>query len=965
MAEKVAVIDKVKLSLVSWFDNNNGNLLSAYVGSEPTTTKRRLFDRIKNMLTYLLPMLILGTPTSSRGGTPMPDSPVPAKRARQTPARHHDMPLDSVRSDTIGHYPIWKKNARQLCLYGVNWRSRHNLLPSGTGSGDRAVSEALSKLLLKYQGVNSDAGDGTMRALASAAKLVPYDSALFVVTDRGAADPQRLPLALRVLVEKRLKVYTIWTDPHHPSADSETALHELRNVSTHTEGDVLPYSLQVMDMDSSNLASEAELQEWEPLEHVQTRRGRLNPEVEQEKFEKLTSRNFQTLLVRRGGGEAISLGVPVENGVTALKIFIEGAVEHAVLYPPDDGPQIDLYSKASVEAFSPSSRTIGLNPRDVLLVFPGANTTDTLSVVPASSPPADSGMVGVWHLSIRCDTCDYRLGISARAKLHFRIEDEQPDKLRFRTTGPVSSIWESALIDEYGTELAKLSYSYPPMARDTDGAGEDQNKELVANIQLPDVKGSRVYAKIAGRDVKGDPFVRLAGPLRHQSEMRAGRSAAIAFPETDNDLELVEMSNSRLYSERLQYNDTNVLPYNRAVSQVVNQRGALLTAVQIGLSTRLYGAPGDSLQLHFEVTNFREQTINFRYGAVGEQRFLTGINPTRSNIPSGRTENIIVGVTISNSAQPGARDFITFTAYGLEQVSISAYVYVINPGQTMEDVWAPEVRHNFQGSCIGNTGEDCAHHVWAATIIARDAVSGNLTVRHSVSGNLTVRDAVSGNLTVRDAVSGNLTARDAVSGNLTVRDAVSGNLTVTARDELSDNLTVRDAVSGNLTVRDAVSGNLTVRDAVSGNLTVRDAVSGNLTVRDSVSDYLTVRNSVSGNLTVRDAVSGLLRLSSSPVGLTYDSNFVSGSREEVVATYRATCCAPRLVVTAVDAMGNANSHVVDISGYITGAGIAAIVLGVVLAIGLIALIVFLIAFCVRRRRESRELPYSTSSRNIS
>lgn len=41
MAEKVAVIDNVKLSLVSWFDNKNVNLLSAYVGSEPTTTKRR------------------------------------------------------------------------------------------------------------------------------------------------------------------------------------------------------------------------------------------------------------------------------------------------------------------------------------------------------------------------------------------------------------------------------------------------------------------------------------------------------------------------------------------------------------------------------------------------------------------------------------------------------------------------------------------------------------------------------------------------------------------------------------------------------------------------------------------------------------------------------------------------------------------------------------------------------------
>lgn len=59
--------------------------------------------------------------------------------------------------------------------------------------------------------------------------------------------------------------------------------------------------------------------------------------------------------------------------------------------------------------------------------------------------------------------------------------------------------------------------------------------------------------------------------------------------------------------------------------------------------------------------------------------------------------------------------------------------------------------------------------------------------------------------------------------------------------------------------------------------------------------------------------SGLLRLSSTPIGLVYDSNFSSGTREEVVATYRATCCAPRVLVTAVDSYGNVNSYVVDIS----------------------------------------------------
>ncbi|XP_053622615.1 uncharacterized protein LOC128682111 isoform X2 [Plodia interpunctella] len=712
---------------------------------------------------------------------------------------------------------------------GVNWRSRHSLQPSTKGMGDRTVSEALSKLLLKYQEVNTDVTtDGTMRALTSAAKLVPYDSALFVVTDKGAGDSQRLPLALRALVEKRLKVYTIWTDPGHPSQESEMELQVLRNVSRHTEGDVLPYSLQVMDMESSsNLASDVE--QWDPVEMLGGRKARLNTQLDVNKFE--------TLLVKRGGGKAISLGMPVESGVSALRIYIEGAVEHAVLYPPNDGPQIDLYNSTSVASFSPASKSEGQSPRDVYLVFPGADPDeDMLSVIPATPTSAEPDpMVGLWHLSLRCDTCDFRLCVAARARLRFDVETVALGTLKLRVSGPVASVRESSLIDEYGTELAKLPFSYQPMTTDGHEAKDNPVSEVVAEVNLPAIKGSKTYVKIVGRDVQGEPFVRLAGPLNQQSEIRTSRSASIVFPENNvNDLERAEEDGWRVYNEKLLYNDSNVLPFSRAVSQVVNQRGSLLTAVQIGLSSRLYGAPGDSLQLHFEVTNYREQAVNFRFGAVGELRFLRGISPTSQTIPSGQTVNVIVNVGITGSAQPGARDLITFTAYGLEQVSISAYVYVVNTGDTTTDVWSPDVRHNFQGSCIGRQGNDCAQHVWSATVIARDANGG------------------------------------------------------------------------------------------------------------------------------------LLRLSSSPTGLVYDSNFISGSREEVIATYRATCCAPRVMVTAVDAFGNANSYVVDISGYYTEAAIAAIVLGVFLVIALIALIVFLIYWCVKRRRESRELPsYSTSSRNVS
>lgn len=213
MEEKIAVIDNVKLSLVSWFDNKNVNLLSAYVGSKPTTTKRRYgrhgkkykditspqsvdvynqhmggVDLLDSMLgyyrihlrsrqwykriffhmvdmclvnTWLLwrrinsnqymtlfdfkltvsehlrkvgkaPMphkrerrsSILRTPASSRGGTPMslPNSPTPTKKPRKTPARYQDIALDSVQSDGINHFPIWKKN-RQLCQYCSKYRS--------------------------------------------------------------------------------------------------------------------------------------------------------------------------------------------------------------------------------------------------------------------------------------------------------------------------------------------------------------------------------------------------------------------------------------------------------------------------------------------------------------------------------------------------------------------------------------------------------------------------------------------------------------------------------------------------------------------------------------------------------------------------------------------------------------------------------------------------------------------------
>ncbi|XP_050676792.1 uncharacterized protein LOC126973504, partial [Leptidea sinapis] len=110
---------------------------------------------------------------------------------------------------------------------------------------------------------------------------------------------------------------------------------------------------------------------------------------------------------------------------------------------------------------------------------------------------------------------------------------------------------------------------------------------------------------------------------------------------------------------------------------------------------------------------------------------------------------------------------------------------------------------------------------------------------------------------------------------------------------------------------------------------------------------------------------GLLRFTSTPTGLRYNGDFISGTRDEVTGTYRSTCCSPRVLINAIDALGNTNSYIIDITSkhwadYLTPAAISAIVLGVIVLIALLALIVFLIYWCVKRRKEERELPTYTS-----
>ncbi|KAH9641070.1 hypothetical protein HF086_006350 [Spodoptera exigua] len=155
--------------------------------------------------------------------------------------------------------------------------------------------------------------------------------------------------------------------------------------------------------------------------------------------------------------------------------------------------------------------------------------------------------------------------------------------------------------------------NYQPITGDVQNEEIDPVVELVADVALPPLKASKVYAKIVGRD--------LRGPL-NQPEIRMGRSASMFMSDSTNGLEKLEEFDS-------------------------------------------------------------SQTIT-----------------------PGQTVNVIVSLIISPTAQPGLRDTITFTAYGTtggDQISLSAYVYVANSAEPV-DTFAPEIRHTFQGTCLGRTG---------------------------------------------------------------------------------------------------------------------------------------------------------------------------------------------------------------------------------------------------------------------
>lgn len=110
-------------------------------------------------------------------------------------------------------------------------------------------------------------------------------------------------------------------------------------------------------------------------------------------------------------------------------------------------------------------------------------------------------------------------------------------------------------------------------------------------------------------------------------------------------------------------------------------------------------------------------------------------------------------------------------------------------------------------------------------------------------------------------------------------------------------------------------------------------------------------------ITTADYDTGILRVQSNPRGLIIRNVFTAGTRDEVKATYSASCCTPRVTITAYDLAGNQRTIAVDVTEYILGpVEIAAIVLGVILILIIIAVIIGIIVYCCKKRKEARELP---------
>ncbi|BET02054.1 Hypothetical protein NTJ_14872 [Nesidiocoris tenuis] len=113
----------------------------------------------------------------------------------------------------------------------------------------------------------------------------------------------------------------------------------------------------------------------------------------------------------------------------------------------------------------------------------------------------------------------------------------------------------------------------------------------------------------------------------------------------------------------------------------------------------------------------------------------------------------------------------------------------------------------------------------------------------------------------------------------------------------------------------------------------------------------------------QDPDSGLLSITSDPVGLILDKEFIVGTKEAIRGYYSSSCCQTKVDISAKDILGNVRVKYIDIEKrWLSVGDISAIVLGCILFFLIVAVAVWLIVRCCRRRKTTLNIYPSSQSR---
>ncbi|XP_077293086.1 uncharacterized protein LOC143916071 [Arctopsyche grandis] len=622
----------------------------------------------------------------------------------------------------------------------IAWMSHHK------ASNPQQVDFEIKSFKKALSGLKPSKGSGRpLQALLKASRLLPYDSAIFLFSNKQKgvekSDGEDRILA-RTLLSKRIKLYAVCGD------DGCATRSSIRGTVARASGGA---SVVLAAQQPQHLRNLRALDVYYDAS-------------EENNDEEVTFDDQQTIMLRKGLTGLQTIALAIDSSIKTLTISITGNPERAILYTPSDH-NINLLEKASVSEFSEGSEILSLSPtaaaRLVMILDNVEKISDPEKEVNGSQEEngtektriLESGpQNGVWRLTVKgSDTrtfdvqADAETTIQVSAKLFTQYTGLKTGEknLKIAIGGTVKSVREAILVDPHGQKIAKLSsYKYQDSEMENDATEIESLKAFDAGISskivpLPsDVPKDRsFYVQITGRNNNGDSFVRMSQELTvpYDDNTPVEEKLGKIVDGTEIESEGIGRGFSDIQSARSTDNSTNK-DIARS-TEVTTADGLPLTTIQIGGATRLYGAPGAQMQIHYEITNNRDKAVFYRFGAKDEQYFLRTMNPQSQWISGKQTLNVVVTIGITSSADNNIRDAIKFTASGVEQTSIYAYIYVVSDRRVENDGKKPTLKYSYRGDCMGYLdSSSCSKKTWGLDITARDSDSGLLRIASSPGG---------------------------------------------------------------------------------------------------------------------------------------------------------------------------------------------------------------------------------------